>query len=254
MSHSNSPRLGASADKRDGADFALGDLAVMLEQMIGAGPASAAGCALRGVDSTSMRQHVERIDVFEVEGVGAGRAHAFSFGPPSASRTVSREAPKPSSVSRRAIAAGASPSDVSARMRALGLQQRPDQVERPAMQRDGLDVLQRPAKPGGRQRNGRRRGDDVHLLRLRPCGRAWRRRRGRTDRRRRARRRFLPASASTSAIRHRRGSAMGAARPWRRTRPAPDAACRRRRIRPRRSAAWPRRRDPLHRPRRCRRW
>ena len=35
MSHSSSPRRGASDDKRHRADLALGDLAVMLEQIVG---------------------------------------------------------------------------------------------------------------------------------------------------------------------------------------------------------------------------
>ena len=38
MSHKNSPRRGASAESVDGANLALGDLAVMLEQRIGQGP------------------------------------------------------------------------------------------------------------------------------------------------------------------------------------------------------------------------
>ncbi len=43
-----------------------------------------------------------------------------SRGPPSASSTVSREAPKPDCVRSRANAAGPSPSEVNARMRAPG--------------------------------------------------------------------------------------------------------------------------------------
>ncbi len=130
-------------------------------------------------------------------------------------------APKPSSVSSAATAAGPSPSEVSASMRRLGMQQRPDQIDRPAMQRYRLDVLQRPAEPrAAREKRKARARRAFHLPEHGAPG--SRRRHGRMDRRMPARRpsgRAVPAPSRISG-----SNGLGQApSPVTMPRPAPDA-------------------------------
>ena len=73
MSHSNSPRRGASADKRERADLALGDLAVMLEQIVARGPAASGRMRAPGAASTSIATTLSGSIVASVEAIGAGR-------------------------------------------------------------------------------------------------------------------------------------------------------------------------------------
>ena len=90
----------------------------MLEQLVGeARRVGDDARARRGLDLD--RDGVELGDVAEIE-AAAVVARTRSRAPPSASSTVSREAPKPVSASSRASAAGPSPSEVSASTRAPG--------------------------------------------------------------------------------------------------------------------------------------
>ena len=105
--------------QRHRADFALGDLAVVLEQIVGkAGAAREDARAGRGLDLD--RDGIERVDRAEIEARPPSSLRMRSRGPPSASSTVRREAPKPVRARSRASAAGPSPSEVNARMRAPG--------------------------------------------------------------------------------------------------------------------------------------
>ena len=45
------------------------------------------------------------------------------------------------------------------------MQQGPQEIDRPSMQRDGFDILQGPAEPGRGERQGRRSRQDAHLRR-----------------------------------------------------------------------------------------
>ena len=90
-----------------------------------------------------------------------------SRGPPSASSTVSRDAPKPVSASSarergRPVAVGGQRQDARAR-----LQMRAHEIERAAVQRDERRLRQRPAEPRRGQAEGRRRR---HAPRI-SCGR-----------------------------------------------------------------------------------
>ena len=194
----------------DGADFALGDLAVMLEQMIGKADVSGRMRAC-GVDSISMRQHVERIDVFRSK-ASARAERSFSFGPPSASRTVSREAPKSSSVSRRAIAAGASPSDVSARMRAFGCSSgRIRSSGRPCSETVSISCSAQPSRAAASEM-----ADGAGMTCI-SCGSTLRARVAPTPWKNgspeASTQTFLPASASTSRISASKGIGQGRASP-----------------------------------------
>ena len=119
MSHSSSPRRGASADSVTRAHFALGDLAVMLEQIVGQ-TRRARDDAGAGRRRHLDRDRVERIDVAERRTPPPCAARMRSRGPPSASSTVRRDAPKPRAAASAASAAGVSPSEDSASTRAPG--------------------------------------------------------------------------------------------------------------------------------------
>ncbi len=135
-----------------------------------------------------------------------------SRGPPSASSTVSRDAPKPTCVSSCAKAAGPSAVGGQRQNARARLQMRAEQIERAAVQREQHRLRQRPAEPRRREAEGRRRRHHDHLARHRCGAPAPRRRRNGTDRRRRARR---PAGRDGAALRRRRrrtGSATAAPR------------------------------------------
>ena len=72
MSHSSSPRRGASADSVERAHLALGDLAVVLEQIVGK-PARARDDARAWLGRDLDRHRVERIDRAQIE-IRGGRA------------------------------------------------------------------------------------------------------------------------------------------------------------------------------------
>ena len=121
MSHSSSPRRGASARQRHGAHLALGDLAVVLEQIVGQARRARQERARRPSAATSMRDRVERVDIGRCRMPPRVALRMRSRGPPIASSTVSRErAEAASRPGARRAAAGASPSQVSARTRAPG--------------------------------------------------------------------------------------------------------------------------------------
>ena len=89
-----------------------------------------------------------------------------SRGPPSASSTVSREAPKPDCVEKlrqrcRSVAVGGQRENARTR-----LQMRADEIERAAMQREQHGFRQRPAEPRRGQAERRRRRHNDHLLRI----------------------------------------------------------------------------------------
>ena len=120
MSHSSSPRRGASADRVTRAHLALGDLAVVLEAASSGRPAAERQDARPARPRPRCATRFSAAQTASPKLVGAPLAAAARRGPPSASSTCSRDAPNPSATSSRAIAAGASPSEVSARMRVPG--------------------------------------------------------------------------------------------------------------------------------------
>ena len=111
------------------------------------------------------RHGVERVDRAADRTAAAVVVRMRSRGPPSASSTVSRDAPKPGSASRRASAAGPSPSEVKRQDARARLQMRTDEIERAAVQRDERGLRQRPAEPRGRQAEGGGRRHHHDLLR-----------------------------------------------------------------------------------------
>ena len=252
MSHNSSPRRGASDDS---VTARISRLVIWpsCSNRLSARPdvrarTRASGAAVTSIATTLSASVVPRSNPAAVV------ARMRSRGPPSASSTVRREAPKPVSVRSFASAAGPSPSEVSARISRAGLQMRADQIERAAVQRQQHRLRQRPAEPRRGQRKGRRRRHDDHLARIdvprqhradavveRIAGREH------AD---------LPAAMAQDFF----GRAVERARPW------PRSAANERR-RQRRDAAGRRTRSPLPRsgrappgsaprrhPRRCRRW
>ena len=136
-----------------------------------------------------------------------------SRGPPSASSTVSRDAPKPVSASRRASAAGPSPSEVSASTRAPGCRcGRTRSRVRPCSETQRR-LRQRPAEPRGGQAERGRRRHHQRFPAVRSGAPAPRRPRSGTDRRRRARRPARPRCASTSSTARSNGLGHGRAAP-----------------------------------------
>ena len=177
-----------------------------------------------------------------------------SRGPPSASSTVRREAPKPLSARSFASAAGPSPSEVSARMRAPGCKcGRTRSSVRPCSDSSTVCGSDQPSRAAARLKGRRRRHDD-HLARIDVP------RQHRADavmeRIARGEHADRPAAMAHDFF----GRAVERARPRprraanERRRERRDAAGRRTRFRPRRSARAPPGSSPRRRPRRCRRW
>ncbi len=256
MSHSSSPRARRERRQRHGADLALGDLAVMLEQIVGeAGRAAASTRASRRGFNLD-RHDVERVDVVEVEAVGASSLRMRSRGPPSASSTVSRDAPKPRLGEQRARAPPARRRPRSAPARA-----RPDadaggsgRAARPCSD-TSVDVRQRPAEPRGGEAEGRRR-------RERPASRrrdmARQRRADAVEERiARGQHADLPAALRQHLARSRASNGLGQAAPRRVISAPASARCRLPPNTISASATRPRahrRQARRRRPRRCRRW
>ena len=140
--HSMRDRAGAGADvpqqfaaarrqrrQRQRADLALGDLAVMLEQVVGQARRQRQD-ARASAPPRPRSPDVERIDVVEMRSVGAGRCACVSRGPPSASSTVeSRRAeaarqaarrPPPGRSRPRSARARGVPGCSSGRIRSIG--------------------------------------------------------------------------------------------------------------------------------------
>ena len=189
MSHSSSPRRGASDDSVTARTSRLVIWPSCSKQIVGESGASGDDArAWRGLDFD--RHGVERIDGAEIERAAAVVARMRSRGPPSASSTVSREAPKPVSARsvrqrrrrrrRRRSAPGCArrAADAGARDRGRGRAARAARVSGSAQ----------PSRAAARLKADGA-GTHEHLARSIAARAAWRRRRSGTDRRRRARRR-----------------------------------------------------------------
>ena len=136
-----------------------------------------------------------------------------SRGPPSASSTVSRDAPKP--VCARSFAKRGRPVAVGGQGQnaRAGLQMRADEIERAAVQRQQHRLRQRPAEPRRGEAEGRRRRHHDHLARIDRAAPAPRRRRSGTDRRTPARRPGGRDGCSTSSAAPSNGLGHGRAAP-----------------------------------------
>ena len=211
-----------------------------------------------GAASTSIATMLSAIDVVEIEVRGAAWCGCARAAPPSASSTVSREAPKPRSASsarqrrrrrrRRRSAPGCARRDADAGGCSSSA--------RPCSE-SSVDLGQRPAEPRRGQAEGRRRRARTSIS----SGATWRASIGADAVEERIARgehadlagRAAPSTSSTRVVerarpgpRRRRGSAAPASARWR----SPPNTISALAIRPRATGAQARRR----RPRRCRRW
>ena len=185
-SHSKFAAPRRERGKRDRADFALGDLPVVLEPVVGqAGRARQDARAAIGDDLE--RDRVQGGDVVEREALRLGRANALARAP---HRLADRELRSPHAA-RGQAAPPASPAwrrPMTARECArrrcrcgmIASSGRPCSVSKRA-------ILLAPAEPRRGERKGGGRRDRDHLVRPRSGASASRRRRRRTDRRWRAR-------------------------------------------------------------------
>ena len=195
MSQSSSPRRGASDDSVTARISRL----VIWPSCSNRSSASPAARAMTRAPASGHdldRHDVERIDRVPRSKSAAVVARMRSRGPPSASSTVRREAPKPVLVEQAARARPApSPSEVSARMRAPGCRcGRTRSSVRPCSESGAVSGSAQPSRAAARLKaEGAGTHDD--LARRRRGARARRRRRSGTDRPRRARTTWRPRCA-----------------------------------------------------------
>ena len=197
---------GREGRQRDRPHIVLGDLAVMLEQIVGMPGVS--GRMRAWCDSISQRQTLSGLMSCEIKAAAVAAPNAL-IGPPSASSMVSPEAPNPLSASsaatrpgraircqRQHAAPGATAGESAMACRAA----------------TPSHVLQRPAEPGAASEKAEGAGNRQYLLAAiclarvtpTPC---------RRDRRRPARRPFCPRSAMPARISRPTGRPCPAPRP-----------------------------------------
>ena len=162
MSHRYSPLQRRERGQRHRADLALGDLPVMLEQIVGkagrvSDDARAGRCLNLDTDDIQLGD-VAKIEAGGVRGPDAllGAAERFEHGEPRLAEPRLGQQPRQR---LGALAVGGERQHARALM-----QMRSDAIERAPMQRDKRNVGQRPTEPCGRQTERRRRRHDQRLV------------------------------------------------------------------------------------------
>ena len=143
--------------ERDGADFTLGELAVVVEGVVR--EARGEGCGPVRRDVTATRFNGSPGGWAQSRAVPSRRR---SPGPPSCSRTVRAESPHPSSASSAASSPGVSAPSLSTSTPGPRREHPAHRGERPPDRADHLDGLRRPPHPGARQRYRRRVREHLH--------------------------------------------------------------------------------------------
>ncbi len=211
MSHKQFAAARRKRRQRHRANFALGDLAVVLEQIVGR-PGVRARTRASGASVTSIATILSASDRAELKSRGrrgadalARTAERFEHGQARRAETGFRSGASPARPAP-------SPSEVSARISEAGCKcGRTRSSMRPCSD-SNIAPLQRPAEPGRGQAEGRRRRHDEPSHAHRCAAPAPRRRRSGTDRPRRARRPAGRDGAKLLRARRRTGSAKAAPR------------------------------------------
>ena len=172
--------------ERHGPDLALGDLAVMLEHVVGQPRGERDDLGARACLDLD-GDEVQRLDIVEAETIGGGAAHALAW----ATQGFEHMQRRPREAARAEIARDRGRCGRIGGERehaALRLERRRKSLDRPAAERHRGNIVKRPAEPCASQATATTAPARKWSPPPAHGPTAWRRRRSSTDRRRRARR------------------------------------------------------------------